>query len=401
MEKNRGSLPIFAFGIFILLTACAVSPPAFTVGGKITGLKSPILLENAGRQSMTLYNDGEFTFLGSNLQGTTFDVIVKQQPASQTCTVSGGQGTFTDENVKSVIVTCGKVVTVGTWNIQNFGTSKAAKSSVMDLISKVMLRYDILFVQEVSTVGGGVGSCGTNSIVEICALLNRVNSADRAGAGTYSVVTSAQSGTTGAEKYAVFYRNSLVSISENFLVSAPAEGTYTRPPMVVRVNIGSQNFYVASIHTSPGVATQEIQDLPKVANARYNTDNEIMIVGDFNADGSYFTESTGWPVFNAAFSPTSSAHTNAIGDSVDTTVAQGNTYTYDRMTLSPNLAAKMLANSAAPYYFDGYAQDASVACPGGEVALMAAIIAQGYGTTCNTAAAQVSDHYPVSVQLIY
>ena len=183
-------LSIF-LAILSLLGACAALPPAYTLGGRITGLKSTIILDNAGLQAMTLYSDGEFTFLGSKQRGTEFNVTISQQPGGQTCTVSGGQGTFTDDHVKNVVVTCGKVVTVGTWNIQNFGTSKASKSSVMDLISKVMMRYDILLVQEVSTVGGGVGTCGTNSIVEICALLNRVNSADRAGAGTYAVATSA------------------------------------------------------------------------------------------------------------------------------------------------------------------------------------------------------------------
>jgi endonuclease/exonuclease/phosphatase family metal-dependent hydrolase len=388
---------------------CVSSVDAYLLGGRITGLKGTIVLDNKNIQQLTQSSDGDFTFLGSKLSGTDYDVTIATQPVGQTCVVSGGQGIFGDRDARQVLVTCGKVITFGSWNIQNFGTSKASKSSVMDLISQVMMRFDVLFIQEVSTVGGGVGSCGANSILEICSLLARVNSADRAGAGAYAVTTSPTSGAGGtAEKYAVFYRTSLASVTENVLVTnIPAEGSYTRPPMVVRINIGSQNLYVLNIHTSPSVATQEILDLPKAANARYQTDQEIMIVGDMNAAaGGGFNQSTGWPTYFATFNPSSPTYLNEITDSMDTTVAQGNAYSYDRMTLSPKLQAKVKPSSAGPYYFDGFVSGAAVACTSSEAALMAAIITQGCGSwlttcTCNGAALQVSDHYPVSLQMIY
>lgn len=379
--------------------ACANATGVYTIGGKITGLKGTIVLDLNNYQTTTLYGDGEFVFMGSKSAGTQYNVTVKTQPAGLVCRVVNGSGTMPEYNVRDVSVSCASSILVASWNVQNFGTSKAAKTSVMDLLSKVIMRYDVFFMQEVSTIGGGAGSCGANSIVEICTLLNRLNSDDRAGAGTYAQVTSANSGVGGtAEKYSVFYRLSSISIAETGLAtSGGSEGTYTRPPFYARVKTSSVDFYVLSIHTNPTNATQEIQDLPYAANARYTTDPDVMIVGDFNSDGSYFTEATGWATFDARFVP-ATAYTRAIADTIDTTIAQGNTYTYDRIVLSPSLATKMQASSAAPHYFDGLGTGAT--CTSGDyTSLMNAIITAGLATTCNGAALEVSDHYPVQVQI--
>lgn len=386
-------------GIIIVAGACANSSGGvYTIGGKVTGLKGTIVLDLNSYQVATLYGDGDFVFMGSVAARTQYNVTVKTQPTGLVCRVVNGSGTMPDYNVRDIAVSCASSILVASWNVQNYGTSKAAKTTVVDLLSKVIMRYDVFFMQEVSTVGGGVGSCGDNSIVEICTLLNRINSDDRAGAGAFGQITTPNSGSGGtAEKYSVFYRKSAVSITETGLASSVAEGTYTRPPMYARVKTSSFDFYVLSIHTNPTNATQEIQDLPYAANVRYATDPEVMIVGDFNSDGSYFTEATGWTTFDARFVP-ATPYTRAIADTVDTTVAQGNTYTYDRIVLSPSLATKMQASSAAPHYFDGLGTGAT--CTSGDYTqLMNAIITAGLASSCNGAALQVSDHYPVQVQL--
>lgn len=382
------------FVIFLTLAAifsgCVNSGVAVTVGGRVTGLKSPITLDYNGIQSLTILYDGEFTFLGSKLSGSTYDVTISAINAGQKCTIAGGSGVLGSDNLRSISVTCGKAITVASWNVRNFGTSKASKPSVMDVISKTMIRYDLIFVQEVSTIGGGIGTCdaSNNSIVEICTLLNRLNASDRAGAGTYAVRTSPISGSTGAERYSVFFRQGIISISEAFLA---AEGTFSRPPFVTRVNFDKSSFYVISIHTAPGSATAEIQALPLVANARYATDSDIIILGDFNSDGSFFNETTGWPPYFTAFSPNPAPnYTNFISDAIDTTVTLGTTFTYDRLTVSPTLVGKVQASSAGAFYYDG------LTCPNNE---MAGIIAAGLASTCNAASLEVSDHYPVALQL--
>jgi len=376
--------------IAIFFAACVNSGGAYTIGGRISGLKSAIVVDYNGIQKQVLSIDGDFVLLGSKLSGESYSVTISSVSAGQKCSVTNGSGKIASENIRNIIITCGKAIALASWNVQNFGTSKASKASVMDVISKVMNRYDVIFMQEVSTVGGGAGNCdsGGHSIVEICTLLTRLNADDRAGAGTFAVRTSPTSGSTGAEKYAVFYRQGIISVTESFLA---AEGSFTRPPHVTRITFDKSNFYVISIHTAPGSATAEIQALPLVANARYSTDNDIIILGDYNSDGSYFTEATGWTNFFTAFSPNPApGYTNFIGDSIDTTVNANNAFTYDRLTVSPTLNSKVQPGSAAPYYFD------SLTCPNNE---MAGIIAAGLASTCNGAALEVSDHYPVGLQL--
>lgn len=408
---------IYFFASLSLITACAVSPPAFTVGGKITGLKSPIILENAGMQSMTLYSDGEFTFLGSNLRGTLYNVIVKEQPVGQTCTITGGQGTFADQNVKSVVVTCGLPLIIGSWNVQNYGPSKASVVSVMGELSKVMQHFDAIFIQEMPTATTSVACAGHASMAPSDCLLARLNDSDRAGAGAYSLLLSATSGAGGnAEKYACYYKNSKISVLTSFLADAAAPAitpaiTFTRPPFIVRLKAGSLDFFVVSIHTTPDnvLTRSEINQLPYIANYLAPTDADVIILGDFNSGSTYFTTPGDWTAYFNNF--TTTGYANVITDTMDTTITTANSYTYDRMTLSPNLISKMQPGSAGPYYFDG--QGAGATCTSGDTpALMNAIITEGCSAgilfghvsnpcTCNGAASEVSDHYPVAVTLNY
>ncbi|MDP3014187.1 MAG: hypothetical protein Q8M92_08110, partial [Candidatus Subteraquimicrobiales bacterium] len=43
-------------------------------------------------------------------------------------------------------------ITIASWNIQNFGKSKAESESKMSIITEVLSRYDIIAVQEISNV---------------------------------------------------------------------------------------------------------------------------------------------------------------------------------------------------------------------------------------------------------
>jgi hypothetical protein len=131
--------------------------------------------------------------------------------------------------------------------------------------------------------------------------------------------------------------------------------------------IGNSNyeFYVSNVHTSPNNATTEIlvifylitlirKALSHVVDfirARSILSNpNIILLGDFNSDGSYFNEVNGWRQF---FNKSSlSNFTNLITDNVDTTVSTGNGYTYDRMVVSRGAFPYFLNGSAKPFYFD-------------------------------------------------
>ncbi|WP_131762485.1 hypothetical protein [Legionella jamestowniensis] len=82
------------------------STSIYTVGGRITGLAGSVTLQNNGRDSLTQATDGRFTFTIPLASGSTYNVTVSSQPATQTCTVSNGTGTVTGSNVTNVQVVC-------------------------------------------------------------------------------------------------------------------------------------------------------------------------------------------------------------------------------------------------------------------------------------------------------
>ena len=82
------------------------TPSGFTVGGNLNGLSGSLVLQNNGAETLTIWTDGSFKFSTSHTNGTTYNISVKIQPASQTCSVVHGKGMISGANVASVTVTC-------------------------------------------------------------------------------------------------------------------------------------------------------------------------------------------------------------------------------------------------------------------------------------------------------
>jgi len=82
----------------------------YSIGGNLTGLAagSSVTLQNNGSDDLTLNADGNFTFATKLLDGSGFLVTVDVQPdsPSQTCSVSGGDGTLSGADVGDVAITC-------------------------------------------------------------------------------------------------------------------------------------------------------------------------------------------------------------------------------------------------------------------------------------------------------
>ena len=84
-------------------------PPAFTVGGTVTGLLGTgLLLRQVIDGSALSPANGPFTFGRSLASGSPYDVRVESQPIDplQVCTVSNGAGTMSTANVTDVVVDC-------------------------------------------------------------------------------------------------------------------------------------------------------------------------------------------------------------------------------------------------------------------------------------------------------
>lgn len=84
------------------------------------------------------------------------------------------------------------------FNIQVFGTTKAAKADVMASIVQVLVKYDLIFVQEIR-------ESTDNAINQLLSELNAASTV------TYKMSLSRRLGrTTSTEQYAFFYNSSKV-----------------------------------------------------------------------------------------------------------------------------------------------------------------------------------------------
>jgi len=93
------------------------------------------------------------------------------------------------------------------------------------------------------------------------------------------------------------------------------------------MNDGNYDGVLISIHTDPDEVTEEINGLDEVleyAQGIYEGEKDFIIMGAFNADGSYFDEDGTSDL---------DSHSWLIDDSVDTTT-KSTDYTYDRIVIT-------------------------------------------------------------------
>jgi hypothetical protein len=101
---SRGSGTIAADVSNIAVQCAAVT---YSVGGSVRGLPgSGLVLENNGADPLRIDADGPFTFARKLADGAAYQVTVRTQPGSGTCTVGNGAGTIRGANVGNVAVSC-------------------------------------------------------------------------------------------------------------------------------------------------------------------------------------------------------------------------------------------------------------------------------------------------------
>jgi 6-phosphogluconolactonase (cycloisomerase 2 family) len=88
---------------------CTVnSAPTHTISGTITGVTGTIVLENNGRDDLTITADGAFKFPLGIPSGSSYDVTTKSATGllSQACTFANATGMVGDSDITNVTITC-------------------------------------------------------------------------------------------------------------------------------------------------------------------------------------------------------------------------------------------------------------------------------------------------------
>ncbi|XP_044037808.1 deoxyribonuclease-1 [Siniperca chuatsi] len=258
---------------------------------------------------------------------------------------------------------------LGAFNIKSFGEKKSSNTTLMDIISTIVLRYDIILIQEVRD----------SDLTVTKKLMEHVNKGSPQF--RYSHIISEPLGRSFyKERYLFLYREQTVSVAKNYTYDDGCEpcGTdiFSREPFVVMFSskyTAVKNFALIPQHTSPDYAVKEVNALYDVVadvRTRWNT-NDVVLLGDFNAGCNYVTGSE-WQQIRLF---TDKSFHWLITDEADTTVSHTNC-PYDRVVVTADMMKGVVHGSAEVY---DYMVDLNLS---------------------QSLALAVSDHFPVEVKLI-
>lgn len=206
-------------------------------------------------------------------------------------------------------------IKIASFNIQAFGKSKRENKEVMDILETIIKNFDITSVQEVRD----------KTEATLPYFVSRINSAE----GNYAFVASPRSGRTSSkEQYAFIYNANKIQFTGKSYAYNDTGDIFEREPFIANFRSGDFDYTLIDIHTKPDKAktTNEIQaleDVIKDAEEQLN-EKDIIILGDFNADGDYFSESIATGLRNPLL------YKWIIPDNADTTV-KSTVYAYDRI----------------------------------------------------------------------
>jgi hypothetical protein len=75
------------------------NPGKSSIGGTIRGLSGAVVLQDNGKDSITLTRNGTFAFAQTLAVGSSYDVTVLSRPAGEVCAVMNGQGKVTGASI--------------------------------------------------------------------------------------------------------------------------------------------------------------------------------------------------------------------------------------------------------------------------------------------------------------
>ncbi len=224
-----------------------------------------------------------------------------------------------------------EVVRVATFNIRTFGVTKMGKPEVVSELVQIFDRYDMVTVQEIKDINQEVPYRFLDE-------LKNESSED------WEMLLSERSGQQeddigGQEQYAVFYRNTVVLPSDDYMLHNDSQSDeFYREPFLTEFSVLTKNgqisnltFLMISIHTSPEVTVEELNSLSNLTMS-FPESKRLVILGDMNADCNYasLNELDSLEIRNSNF-------TWIVPDDADTTFSSTRC-AYDRIILDEQIS---------------------------------------------------------------
>jgi hypothetical protein len=188
-----------------------------------------------------------------------------------------------------------------------------SKKEVVDVLVEIISEYDLIAIQEVRS----------NSLEPVLAFMSLVPN-------KYEYILGPREGRTNSkEQFWIIYNKEIFEVHSTN-TWPDIDDAYERNPFGVYFKTRSDfDFILINNHIQPSDAKNEIDLLPNVIEyfKELWDESDVLILGDFNADGQYYNESLLEDVFPE---PTFKI---IISNEYDTTVADSDN-TYDRFIIT-------------------------------------------------------------------
>ncbi|KAF8767271.1 deoxyribonuclease-1-like [Argiope bruennichi] len=188
------------------------------------------------------------------------------------CSLATCRTTWTNQTVE-------RPVLVGAFNIQNLGVSKMSNKTVMDIVKKILLRYDLVLIQEIVTT--------QEELMEN--LVKDLNKLHRQKDSKYLMQISERVGRGNIkEQYAYIYRNDKFKFLTGHTFP-DRKDDFMRPPYIAHFATPTlrdlDSMIVIGVHTQPKNAANETSAMAKVYDYAVKTFKvkDVMMMGDMNA----------------------------------------------------------------------------------------------------------------------
>jgi endonuclease/exonuclease/phosphatase family metal-dependent hydrolase len=178
----------------------------------------------------------------------------------------------------------GGAIRIASFNIQVFGSSKLAKTEVMDVLCRIVRNFDIVAIQEIRSADTTV----------VSQFVSRINAGGRA----YDAVVGERLGRTSSkEQYAFIFDKNRVETDPTavYTVNDPDDLLH-REPLVAAFRVRGPpldkafTFSLVNIHTDPDETDTEVDALADVFRAVRNDgrhEDDIILLGDLNVDDAH------------------------------------------------------------------------------------------------------------------
>lgn len=214
------------------------------------------------------------------------DVKSLQLPAGQKSTARAIPASISGPaSTPAPAAQAGDTIKICSFNIQVFGTSKLKKPQAMDVLSRIVRRFDVVAIQEVRSTDDTV----------VPQFLQMIN----ADGSRYDFVIGPRLGRTNSkEQYAILFNTARIEVDRNSVYTVPdPQDLLHREPMVARFRVRGVpaekafTFSLVDIHTDPDETVGELNALADVfVGVQHNGSNEddVILLGDLNVDEHHF-----------------------------------------------------------------------------------------------------------------